>query len=189
MQSKLLGADGKQVTANESIPIIPRRVKFDWAAAYEPMLPEEEKKLMTELQETYDMDEEAKKEEAENTVEVDGKVMKLNPETGKPAIGQDPQNPFNLELKATGKANEGMSDGEVNAAMKEADQKLVEGATYPESLKKKEVDQNKPEEVADITPNHKVDITEESTDKSGDCTVKIAEPLELGAKAQEPGGE
>jgi hypothetical protein len=189
LQSKLVDPSGKQIAATESIPIIPRRVTFDWAAAYEPMDADVEKKLMAELNEEYIMDEETMKTEKENTIEQDGKVMKLNPDTGKPAIGQDPQNPFNVELKATGQSNVGMGEAEVAAAMKNADQKLVDNATYPESLKKKEVDQNKPEEIADITPNHKVDIVDAGKQEDGDVTVKIEAPLGLGAKTPAPGGE
>jgi hypothetical protein len=79
-----------------------------------------------------------------------------------------------------------MSDAEVETAMKTADQKLVQGATYPEPLKDKEVDQNKEASGGRLGELKEV-AEEESTDKSGDCTVKVEAPLELGAKPHQPG--
>lgn len=80
-----------------SIPIIPRRVTFDWETAYMPMNSEEEQKLMAELAEEY------KNTEAE--AEGDIKQGKVIPFPEKKAVGEDPENPFNMELAASGRAN------------------------------------------------------------------------------------
>ncbi len=108
-QSKLVGADGKQVASQTSIPIIPRLVDFDWDAAYAPMLPDDEKKLMELLMEKYKTLEaipktEIPEGEAQNVIatsleDSDSKVEKLNPEK------RDPLNPFGLKINATGRAN------------------------------------------------------------------------------------
>ena len=142
MDSKLVDPAGKKLASKQSIPIIPREIDFDWDAAYSPMEREEELALMKKLTEKYQSMEEAEK--------TDGKIIKLNPETGKPAIGQDPENPFNLELESTGRANEGMTDAEVAEAMKNEDQKLIDKAKYPDPIAQQEGEQ-KQQDVT-ITP-------------------------------------
>lgn len=122
LNSKLVDGSGKKVAAKASIPIIPRNVEFDWNKAYSPMLPEEEQKLMKALQDKYKENEAlkpaeteasdaaktggiiipegmAKDGEAEN--DPDDKVTKLE----RPGAFTDPQNPYNLELNANGRAN------------------------------------------------------------------------------------
>jgi hypothetical protein len=111
MNSKIVDAKGKPVIADASIPIIPRRVEFDWDTAYAPIMPEEEQKMMKELREQYAVaeTEEVDKDKAGGIIvpegmdkadDPDNKVTKL-----KPAIGTDKNNPFNLELDASGTAN------------------------------------------------------------------------------------
>ena len=129
MDSKLVDPSGKKLASKQSIPIIPREIEFDWDAAYAPMDRDDELELMKKLNEKY-----AAMEADPDIVDIDGKVMKLNPETGKPAIGQDPQNPFNLTLDSEGTANDGMTDAEVELAMKKKDQELVDDAKYPDPL-------------------------------------------------------
>ncbi len=76
-QSQIVDGSGKKVTANASIPIIPRRVEFDWEGTYASMMPEEEKKLMAELVEKYKATEAVATEVVEG--DPDNKVESLNP--------------------------------------------------------------------------------------------------------------
>jgi hypothetical protein len=108
MDSKLVDPSGKKLASKQSIPIIPREIEFDWGKAYSPMEREEELKLMKKLTEKY-----AAMEESEAT---DGKITQLHPERKEGAF-TDPENPFNLELDASGRANADMSDVEVEQAM------------------------------------------------------------------------
>ncbi len=152
MDSKLVDPSGKNIASKTSIPIIPREIEFDWEKAYSPMDREKEAELMKKLTERY-----ATMDESEKTDGVipqiiegdeDSKVIKLHPDTPeKKALFIDPDNPFNLELEATGKANADMTDTEVDEAIKANDQKLVNDAKYPESIGKQEGE----EERQDVT--------------------------------------
>ncbi len=133
--SKIVDGSGKKVASQTSIPIIPREITFDWDAAYSPMEREHELELMKKLNERYQAMAESEK--------TDGKIS-TNVEVGeegKKGILEDPENPFNLELEATGKANEGMSEAEVQDAMKTADRKLIDDAKYPDPIGKQEGEQ------------------------------------------------
>jgi hypothetical protein len=115
LNSKLVGADGKKVASNPSIPIIPRAMEFDWDRAYTPMMPEEEQKLMKELNDKYIEDEANKPEETESSdaakeggiivPEGMGKDDDEDPEKKVTPLFKDKDNPFNLSLKAEGRAN------------------------------------------------------------------------------------
>lgn len=133
--SKIVDGSGKKIASQTSIPIIPREIEFDWDKAYSPMEREHELDLMKKLNERY-----KGMAEAELT---DGKIssdLEVS-EASKKAVFEDPENPFNLELEATGKANEGMSEAEVADAMKTADQKLIDDAKYPEPIGQQEGEQ------------------------------------------------
>lgn len=134
-ESKLVGADGKKIASKTSIPIIPREIEFDWDAAYSPMERQFELDLMKKLNEKYEGM--AKAELTDGKISGDIETSK----DGKKAMMEDPLNPFNVELSATGKANEGMSEEEVAEAMKSADQKLIEDAKYPDPIGKQEGEQ------------------------------------------------
>ncbi len=145
--SKLVDPSGKKLSSNESIPIIPREIEFDWDAAYCPMDREVELDLMKKLNERYDAMAESESIDGSISTDIEvegGKLLKLNPETGKPAMLQDPLNPFNVSLAATGTANKGMTDAEVEAATQENDQKLIEDAKYPDSIATQEGEQVEP---------------------------------------------
>jgi hypothetical protein len=150
--SGLLDAQGKPVAAQPSIPIIPRIVDFNWEEGYKPMNADEEKELMTELMDKYKKLDEENAEAGEG--DPDGKVNKLQ-------IGEDPLNPFNLELESKGTANVGMSNEEVEEAMTEAEEK---------------------DSANDLEINDK-----DTNPKRQDCTVIIPAPLGLSSKAEQPG--
>jgi hypothetical protein len=133
--SKIVGADGKQVASKSSIPIIPREISFDWEAAYSPMDRDVELELMKKLTEKYHAMGEDEK--------IDGNIEKLYPD--KPAIGEDPENPFNLELKATGRTNAGQDE--------KTNEELIQEAHYPEKISDQEDEQKQeaiPEQRQDV---------------------------------------
>ncbi len=143
MDSKLVDTSGKQIASKTSIPIIPREVEFDWDAAYCPMDREKEAELMKKLSEKYSNMAAAELTDGKISEEIEGgdgsKIIKLHPDTPeKKPLLTDPDNPFNIELEATGTANEGMTDSEVEEAVKTADQKLVDDAKYPDPIQTQE---------------------------------------------------
>ncbi len=152
MDSKLVDPSGAKVASKESIPIIPREIEFDWDTAYQPMEREKEMELMKKLTEKYAAMSEAESIDGKITQEIDGKEVVINPETGKPAIGEDKLNPFNMTLDATGKANEGMSNAEVVEAMKNEDQKLIDAAKYPDPIAQQEGEENKERQDVTVYP-------------------------------------
>jgi hypothetical protein len=127
----LLDAQGKPVAAQPSIPIIPREVEFNWEEGYKPMDADEEKKLMLELMDRYKKIEEENAEAGEG--DPDKKVNKLQ-------IGEDPLNPFNLELESKGTANVGMTDQEVDDAMEKAEDNDNELAINDSDMNPERVD-------------------------------------------------
>lgn len=113
MKSNIVDAAGKKVAAGQaSIPIIPRYVDFDWDAAYSPMMPDEEAKLMKSLQEKYKEDEALRPIESEAS-DAAKLVIPEGMDTGKDDNSEckvtplftDKDNPFNIELNANGRAN------------------------------------------------------------------------------------
>ncbi len=138
MDSKLVDPSGKKLASNQSIPIIPRVIEFDWEAAYTPMEREQEQVLMKKLSDKYAAMAEGEAIDGvipQDIEGVGGKVTKLHPERDRSG---DNLNPFNLQLKATGKANEGMSDEEVKEANAKYDQKLIDEAKYPDPIAQQE---------------------------------------------------
>ncbi len=158
MDSKLVDPSGKKLASKTSIPIIPRQIEFDWDAAYSPMEREKEMELMKKLSDKYAAMPETEKtdgvisqeiegvEVTPNGTEEDGKVTPLHPERQEGAF-TNPENPFNLELEASGTANEGMTEEEVKQANAEYDQRLIDEAKYPDPIAEKE----KEEEQQDVT--------------------------------------
>ncbi len=143
LDSKLVDTSGEKIASKTSIPIIPREIEFDWDAAYSPMDREKEAELMRKLSEKYKAMSAAELTDGKISEEIEGgdgsKIIKLHPDTPeKKPLLTDELNPFNLTLDATGKANEGMTDGEVAEAVKTSDQKLVEDAKYPEPIAQQE---------------------------------------------------
>lgn len=122
-QSKLVDSAGKPVVSKASIPIIPRCMEFDWDTAYAPIMPEEELKMMKALQDKYTEAEKNRPPETEasdgakeggiivpegmckDEDDPEGKVTKLG-------MMQDVDNPFNMELNASGRANVDLEEGE-----------------------------------------------------------------------------
>lgn len=116
----LIGIDGKPlVRPATSIPIIPKRVNFDWETAYAPISVDEEKELLSQIIAEYNV---------VDSVINDDKGMPIDPVLGgveveatdnstdkvipfKPCIDKskekevDPLNPFNMQLEAEGRAN------------------------------------------------------------------------------------
>lgn len=137
MDSKIVDPAGKKITAKgAAIPIIPREIEFDWDAAYSPLDRDVEQVLMKKLNERY-----AAMEKGE---EIDGKIVKLNP--GRPGIGDDPQNPFNLELAATGRADVDSPENDGTNA------ELIQDAKYPDPIGKLEGEHvEQIEEQQDVT--------------------------------------
>lgn len=168
MQSKLVGADGKPVTAKASIPIIPRCMEFDWDAAYAPIMPEEEAKMMKALQEKYTALEAERAASPEATDEAkaggiivpegmikdeddpDGKVTKLE----KPGLMTDKDNPFNMELNAEGRANVDLEEGEAKAPLTTDEAKAANAGGTPLT---KAVDQAKAEKAYEDEPDPSAD--------------------------------
>ncbi len=138
MDAKLVDPSGKKIASKESIPIIPREIEFDWDTAYAPMEREEEMRLMQKLSDKYNAMSESESIDGKIPQLLDGKEVVINPETGKPAIGQDKLNPFNMTLESKATANEGMTDAEVAEAMKAEDQKLIDQAKYPDPIARQE---------------------------------------------------
>lgn len=133
MESKILAPDGGKLASKQSIPIIPRIIDFDWDAAYSPMEREDEMELLKGLNEKYKaLEQKAAEQEAEDP---DDKVTQLNPE-GKGAF-TDPQNPFNMKLDATGRANVDEPEQEKTNA------ELIEQAEYPDPIGKQEGEQGR----------------------------------------------
>lgn len=140
MDSKLVDPEGKKLASKTSIPIIPREIEFDWEAAYTPMERGHEMALIKKLTDKYAAMTESQSIDgviAGDIEGVDGKVTHLHPKRKEGAF-TDPENPFNLELEATGRANAGMTDAEVKQAMAANDQKLVEEAKYPDPIAQQE---------------------------------------------------
>lgn len=140
MDSKLVDSEGKKLASKTSIPIIPREIEFDWEGAYTPMEREQEMALMKKLTDKYAaMDEDQLTDGVipQDIKNGDGKVLQLHAGRKEGAF-TDPENPFNLELEATGRANEGMTEDEVKQAMAAKDQKLVEDARYPDPIAQQE---------------------------------------------------
>jgi hypothetical protein len=109
MKSNIVDVAGRKVASGqESIPIIPRYVEFDWDKAYHPMMPDEEATLMAELQTRYNLDEKKIKSEPSDAALIMEAI----------GIDKDSPNPFNMELKASGRANSDMgkqgNDAETN---------------------------------------------------------------------------
>jgi hypothetical protein len=117
LKSKLVDSQGKPVAARASIPIIPRCMEFDWETAYSPIMPEEEAKMMSEIQARYAKLEAEKEDNPEESDKAktggiivpegmgkeddpDDKVTKL-----KPDMMTDKDNPFNMSLDASGRSN------------------------------------------------------------------------------------
>ena len=167
MESKIVDPSGAKVASKTSIPIIPREVVFDWDAAYSPMDRNLEIELMKKLNERYAAMAEADLTDGKISTEIEGSEGK----DGKKKLFTDPQNPFNVELKATGKANEGMTDEEVKAATDKANKK------YPEKT-----------EVSDKDLIAKAKYPEKDGQKRQDVTV-TPPPLSLSGEAPNPGGE
>ena len=102
MNQNIVGPDGmKAGKVAPSIPIIPRDVGFDWETAYEPMEPLKEKEMMEAIAEKYRVLQNEAEAEAERVAKDAGVPLKTN----KPALLTDPDNPFNLELEASGRSN------------------------------------------------------------------------------------
>jgi hypothetical protein len=128
LQSKLVDPAGKSVTANESIPIIPREVTFDWDAAYQPMDQKEEATLMKALAVKYkELEEQAVSLKGDDP---DNKVTQLE----KPGMFTDKDNPFNMTLDAKGRSNVDLTEEQVKTAG-ETNEK------YPNPLEGKELGQ------------------------------------------------
>ncbi len=170
MNSELVDPSGQKLASKTSIPIIPREIVFDWDAAYCPMDRDVELELMKKLNERYAAMDDSEKTDGKISTEIEGgdgsKILQLN--TGgeqKKELLTDPDNPFNLELKASGTANEGMTDGEVEEAIKTADQKLVDDAKYPDPIE-----------------------NQEGEEKRQDCTV-FPEALPLSGDVPPPGND
>jgi hypothetical protein len=137
--SKIVGADGAKIASKQSIPIIPREITFDWEAAYSPMDRDVELELMKKLTEKYQAMDEAEK--------IDGDIEKLHPD--KAGIGEDPDNPFKLELKATGR-----TDVDLLKAIERTNEELIQEAHYPESISNHEGEQKQ-----EIDPELRQDVT------------------------------
>ncbi len=143
MDSKLVDPTGKNIASKTSIPIIPREIEFDWDAAYCPMDREKEQELMKKLTEKYQAIGAAELTDGKISEEIEGgdggKIIKLHPDTPeKTPLLTDPDNPFNLELEASGTANKDMTETEVDDATKAADRKLIDDAKYPDPIAEKE---------------------------------------------------
>lgn len=140
MDSKLVDADGKKLASKTSIPIIPRVIEFDWDEAYSPMQREDELDRMKKLTEKYAAMTENELTDGkigEGSSDPDDKITTLHPERKEGAFN-DPDNPFNLELEATGTANKDMTEDEVKQSMAEHDQKLIDKAKYPDPIAQQE---------------------------------------------------
>lgn len=148
MDSKLVDPTGKNIASKTSIPIIPREVEFDWDAAYCPMDREKEQELMKKLTERYTAMGAAELTDGKISETIEGgdgsKIIKLHPDTPeKKPLLTDPDNPFNLGLEASGTANKGMTETEVEDAVKTADKKLVDDAKYPDPIAERENEENR----------------------------------------------
>ncbi len=75
--AKLVDGAGRKIVSSNTVPIIPRAITLDWETVYAPMLPEEEKRLMTELVKKYKAIEAVATEVVEG--DPDNKVESLNP--------------------------------------------------------------------------------------------------------------
>ncbi len=145
LDSKLVDPSGKKLASKQSIPIIPREIEFDWEKAYTPMDRELELALMKKLTEKYQAMDESESIDGVIPQNIEGaeegKIVQLHPDR-KDGAFNDPENPFNLELEASGKANEDMTDAEVEQAVKENDQKIINEAKYPDPLAEQEKQQD-----------------------------------------------
>jgi hypothetical protein len=90
--NKVLGLDGKPVASRATIPIIPRKMAFDWDYAYAEMTNEEKQEAFTELMAGY-----AELSESEGIVNNAIEEVLKN--------ADDPLNPFEMKLNASGRAN------------------------------------------------------------------------------------
>ncbi len=173
LDSKLVDPNGEKVASKTSIPIIPREIEFDWDKAYSPMDRELEAELMKKLADRYAGMKESEHTDGVITTDVeglDGKITKLHPEREEGAF-KDEQNPFNLELKASGKANVGMTEAEVAEANKAYDEKLVENAEYPVSIEQQEGENTTEETPVNMNPQQDVTVKPDALPLTGDAPI------------------
>jgi hypothetical protein len=133
LQSKLVDGSGNPVAAKASIPIIPRCMEFDWDTAYAPIMPDEEATLMEALQKKYKKDEVEKKDshytpdnsESGGIIVPEGLMKEDDPEDKVKPLFTDKDNPFNMALDASGRANVDLEES--------ADAKETAGAEIPDA--------------------------------------------------------
>ncbi len=176
MQSNIVRPDGmKAAKSQPSIPIIPRNVDFNWAEAYKPLPPEEEKVLMENIVERYRVLDLEAIADAEKTAKEAGVPL----ETDKPALLTDPENPFNLELEGKGRSNV-VTDINGNPVPIEQPDDPIESEGAAEQPKP--VD--KPEGGDD--QNDSLEERAEISETNKDVTV-TPDTLGIGAGAETPG--
>ncbi len=179
LNSKLVDGQGKKVAANASIPIIPRSMEFDWDRAYSPMMPEEEQKLMKEMQDKYAEDEANKipTTEASDAAKTGGIIVPEgmgkdddeDPEKKVTPLFKDKDNPFNMELNAEGRAN-------VDIEAEKADDAETAGAEEETQLTEDHIEASEEEAEGvrgeDLTEEQMKEIHDgEAEEACGDCTV------------------
>ncbi len=179
MQSNIVRPDGmKAAKAQPSIPIIPRNVDFNWAEAYKPLPPEEEKVLMENIVERYRVLDLEAIAESEKVAKDAGVPLK----TDKPALLTNPENPFNLELEAEGRSNV-VTDINGNPVPIEEGGEMDSGE-FVEQVKDT-LDKVKNEEGD--AQNDSLEEQAEIGDSKKDVTV-TPDTLGIGAGAEKPGG-